>query len=209
MEEIMSKYIKEVFNSETLEQAKNTCLTFDASDPNKFENETRFLVDFLKQYELLNKDSLVLDYGCGVGRVSKMIIDDIGCRIAGVDISESMLQFATQYVNNENFLPLLYTKELSNNAPKFDLVIASLVLQHTEDPIESIKFIKDILKEGGTFVLVNEGTRYVPTNVDSNGYVVWHDDGINILEEVGKQFNLVGQYQYYTRTDYPLSVWKK
>jgi cyclopropane fatty-acyl-phospholipid synthase-like methyltransferase len=87
VEQVMGKYIKEVFNSKTLEQAKNTCLTFDPSDPNKFENETRFLVDFLKQNELLNKDSLVLDYGCGVGRISKMIIDDIGCRIAGVDIS--------------------------------------------------------------------------------------------------------------------------
>ena len=205
----MSNYIKEVFDSATFEQAKNTCLTFDPSDPNKFENETRFLIDFLKEHKLISNNSLVLDYGCGVGRVSKMIIDDIGCRVAGVDISDSMLQFATQYVDNENFLPLLYTTELSNNAPKFDLVIASLVLQHAEYPIESINFIKNILKEGGTFVLVNEDTRYVPTDIDSNNYVVWHDDGIDILEEVGKQLNLVGQYHYYSRTDYPLSVWKK
>ena len=206
----MTEYIKEVFNPTSLQHAKDICLTPDSSDPNKFENETRFLIDFLKEHQLISTESLVLDYGCGVGRVSKKIIDDIGCRIAGVDISESMLQLATQYISNEKFLPIHYTKDLSpHTAPKFDLVIASLVLQHAENPIESIQFIKDILKDGGIFVLVNEGTRYVPTKLDSNNYVIWHDDGINILEEVDKQFNLVGQYQYYTRTEYPLSVWKK
>ncbi len=205
----MTDYIKEVFNPTSLQHAKDICLTPDFNDPNKFENETRFLINFLKEHQLINVDTLVLDYGCGVGRVSKMIIDDIGCRVAGIDISEGMLQLATQYVNNQNFLPLLYSKDLLQNAPKFDLVIASLVLQHAEVPIESIKFIKDILKDGGIFVLVNEGIRYVPTKLDSNNYVIWHNDGINILEEVGKQFDLVGQYQYYTRTDYPLSVWKK
>ena len=203
-------YIKETFYPNSVEHAKDICLTPDPSKPNKFIDETKFLVDFLKENKYVDPTTNVLDFGCGVGRVAKMLIEDVGCKVIGVDISEPMLNAAVEYVNSKDFMPGLYEKNTpTEDKPKFDLIIASLVLQHSEHPIEDIKFIKDLLAEGGTFVLVNESNRYVPSDVDKNNHVIWKDDGIDIVDEVSKSLKMVGQYDYYGRNDKPMTIWKK
>ena len=40
----------------------------------------------------LTSDSWVLDYGCGVGRLAKVMIEHYGCRVVGVDISSVDVQ---------------------------------------------------------------------------------------------------------------------
>ena len=203
-------YIKETFYPKSIEHAKDICLSPDSSKPNKFLDETKFLVDFLKEKKYVNPTTKILDFGCGVGRVAKMLIEDVRCKVIGVDISEPMLNAAVEYVNNKDFIPGLYKKNTSTeDKPKFDLIIATFVLQHSEHPIEDIKFIKELLVEGGTFVLVNEGHRYVPSDIDKNNHVIWDDDGINIIDELSKSFKMVGQYDYYGRNDKPLTIWKK
>jgi 2-polyprenyl-3-methyl-5-hydroxy-6-metoxy-1,4-benzoquinol methylase len=203
-------YFKEVFNPHSIEHAKEICLTSDLIDDNKFENETKYLIDFLKGQDLIKSTTKVVDFGCGVGRISKALIRDIGCEVVGFDISENMLKYATEYVNDDKFIPVIYDKNMTTiGKPKFDLTIASLVLQHSEHPIHDIKVIKDVLNTSGTLVLINEPNRYVPIGVNSDGYVVWEDDKIDILQEVSKHFKLVGKYPYYNRDDYPLTVWRK
>jgi 2-polyprenyl-3-methyl-5-hydroxy-6-metoxy-1,4-benzoquinol methylase len=203
-------YFKEVFSPPSFHEALNVCVTIDPNDPAKVENETRFLLDFLKHNFLISPTTNVMDFGCGVGRVSKSIIDIVGCTVVGIDISESMINNAIQYVGSEKFIPVLYRKGINiSNKPKFDLTIASLVLQHVEDPSTDIKFISDTMVPGGTLVLVNEEVRFVPRGVDEQGFVVWEDDGFNIHQEVSKYFDLVGHYSYYKREDKPLSVWRK
>jgi 2-polyprenyl-3-methyl-5-hydroxy-6-metoxy-1,4-benzoquinol methylase len=203
-------YFKEVFEPKTIEQAMNVCLTSDVNDSNKFVNETKFLVDFLKEQQLIQPATKVLDFGCGVGRVSKALIQEIGCEVVGFDISDTMLKYAIEYVNNNKFIPVVYDKNMSTlDKPKFDLIIASLVLQHSEHPLHDINVMKCLLNDGGRIVIINENTRYVPTGKDSNGYVIWEDDKIDISQEMSKQFQLVDHHDYYTRTDKPLTVWKK
>lgn len=202
-------YYKEVFEPKSMENAMSTCLTPDDNDPNKFENETKFLVNFLKDQQLINPSTKVLDFGCGVGRVTKGLIQEFGCQVVGFDISENMLKYATEYVNDPRFIPVKYDKKMSTaDKPKFDLIIASLVLQHSEHPQHDIDVMKVLLNDGGRLVIINEEVRFVPTGV-SNGYVVWEDDKIDILQEVSKSFQLVGQYNYYNRPNHPLTVWRK
>lgn len=207
--QIKNSYYKKTFDPQSLEHAKDICLSPNVNDPNKFENETNFLIDFLKKENLL-PSSNILDFGCGVGRISKVLVDNFDCSVVGFDISRIMLNYATMYVNNDKFTPILYNKDLDfKNKPKFNLIIASLVLQHSEDPIFDIDFISKVLDDNGTIVLINENTRYVPAGLDNNGYVIWHDDKIDILQEMTKRFKLVGQYNYYDRDDKPMSVWRK
>lgn len=202
-------YIKEIFDPVNEQHAKDICLSPDPNDPKKFQKETNFFIDFLSKNGYVSPDKNIADFGCGVGRVSKQLIEQLNCSVVGFDISKKMIHAAINYVENDNFDFYHYGMNVENKCKlKFDTVIASLVLQHSEHPIYDINFINDIMKPNGIFVLVNEKERFVPTEI-VRGAVKWHDDGIVIVDEVSKVFDIVGEYNYYTRPDKCLTVWRK
>lgn len=46
--------------------------------------------------DILEKDDVVVDYGCGKGRISFFINSQVGCRVIGIDHSESLLEQANE-----------------------------------------------------------------------------------------------------------------
>jgi SAM-dependent methyltransferase len=203
-------YLKEAFYPKSLEHAKDICLTPDGRVPQKFTKETMFLLDFLLKENLANNYSKVADFGCGVGRMSKALIQRLGCPVTGFDISEPMLGWANEFVLSRIFTPVVYSKGfVPTEDMRYDLVMALFVLQHSEHPIEDIQFIHSILNKGGKFVLMNEEKRFVPSGIDETRNIIWNDDGINIEEEVSKKFKFIGRYDYINRYDKKLTVWEK
>jgi ubiquinone/menaquinone biosynthesis C-methylase UbiE len=188
-------YIKEVFDVTTFAQAKNTVLTDDPSNPNKFENETNFLIDTIAKQNIMNPQSIVLDFGCGMGRVSKKLIEKFDCEVIGVDISNSMMQFANIYVSKPRKFKTMNSYNIPNS---IDVCVSTFVLQHVQDPKTEIELICSNLKPGGYLVLVNEHKRFVPGDVDTNRYVVWQDDGFNIFGEIESRLKKVSSVQYMT-----------
>lgn len=181
----MKRYVKEVFDVATIDHAKHVVLTSDPNNPAKFEQETNFLIDAIQQQKIINDNSVVLDFGCGMGRVSKQLINTFNCTVVGVDISESMLKFAMLYIAK----PQRFRFGTSYSIPEsIDVGISTFVLQHTENPIKEIENIYNVIKPGGWFILLNENKRFVPSDVDSNNFVIWNDDGVDIHNEVGKRF---------------------
>ena len=69
------RYIKEVFDVASLEYAKHVVLTSDPANPQKFEKETNFLINAISDQSIITSESTVLDFGCGMGCVSKEIIE--------------------------------------------------------------------------------------------------------------------------------------
>lgn len=199
-------YISQVFTPTSLEHAKNICLTPDQSDPDKFVNETNFFINFVKK-NYINSNSCVADFGCGMGRVSKQLIEQIGCDVVGFDISYPMLLTAKNYINNDKFDHIKYDKRLKTFNKKFDVVISILVLQHSEHPQEDLMFIKNILKPDGIFILVNEPKRFIPIDIE-NKQVVWYDDGIDIEKLASDHFIPLSKNNYYNRTDNCLTIYK-
>jgi ubiquinone/menaquinone biosynthesis C-methylase UbiE len=187
------RYIKEVFDVVTLEQAKNVVLTDDPTNPNKFDQETKFLIDIINGQNIITPESNVLDFGCGMGRVSRELVKNFSCNVIGVDISTSMLNFAKSYVNNPaKFTPLIrYTTPNS-----VDICISTFVLQHTENPKREISNIFNVIKTNGYFILVNELHRFIPDSVDNNNYIIWKDDNFNIFEEVESKFKKTRSIPY-------------
>lgn len=200
----MTTYYSRVFDPLTLEQAKRVVLTIDPSHPNKFKDETQFMMDFIVHHKLITVHNKVLDFGCGMGRLSKELIEQIGCEVIGVDQSIHMQMHAINYVDNIKFDTCT-----EYNKSDIDVVIACLVLQHVEFPHLEIERIFNSLKNNGIVILVNESVRYVPSGVDNNGFVKWIDDGINIQSIMMEKFRCVGTYDYPNTSTQPLSVWVK
>lgn len=197
-------YIKETFDAQTLAHAKDIVLSPDPAHPDKFREETQYLVDFIASQDLVAAGSSVLDFGCGMGRIAKELIERFGCRVAGIDMSARMLLFARQYVGSERF-----SATFSYEGSDMDVAVAAFVLQHVEDPEKEVKAIANALKPGGTLVLLDDGKRFVPSGVDAQSFVVWRDDGADVIIIVSKYFTNKGYFPYLNRNEKVLSLWQK
>jgi len=106
----------------------------------------------------LKKNHVVLDAGCGTGKVATSIYHLVD-KVYGVDISEAMMSS----INKEKFpflkLDVCDIKNMHYGDDTFDRVIARLVLHHITDDDELDKAVKEcrrVLKKGGKIV-VSEG----------------------------------------------------
>jgi 2-polyprenyl-3-methyl-5-hydroxy-6-metoxy-1,4-benzoquinol methylase len=187
------RYIKETFDVTTITQAMNVVLSFEADKPEKFCKETEFLVDIIANENIITNESIVLDFGCGMGRVSKNIVNKFDCSVLGYDISESMKTFATLYVSNPRKFKII--SQLPDNN-SIDVCLAVFVLQHVENPKQEIENLVNTLKPNGYLVLVNEDNRFVPSDVDEKGYVIWNNDNFNVFTEIEKHLTKVKETPY-------------
>lgn len=189
-------YVKETFDVSSLEQAKHVVLSSDPDDPTKFERETAFLVDYIQEQHIVTEQTTVLDFGCGMGRVSKELVSRFNCNVFGVDISETMLLFANQYVDNKTKFNTFNYYTTPNS---IDVCVSALVLQHVENPKKEIDNIHSALKNDGYFVLLNEPGRWVPVGLDKNNYVIWDDDKFDVFSYVEEKFIQVSEIPYINK----------
>ena len=175
-------YNPKIFDVEDLEAAQDIILTPEVglTTADRWEAETPYLLSLMKDFNL-NKDSLVVDYGCGIGRLSKEIIAQNDCHVVGVDISMNMRSLSHIYVNSDKFAPI--SKDfLPLLQDSVDAVLAVWVLQHTFNLDEEISNIKKILKPGGKLFVVNEKLRCIPTDKG------WMNDGKDIFISLQSNF---------------------
>lgn len=122
---------------------------------------------------------VILDYGVGVGRIAKEILEakkDI--KIIGVDNSREMLERAKEYVNSDRFI----TKTPEEFNEKVDFAYTIYVLQHI--PARDLDFaIKKIVDSTDKLLLVNSIARLAVS--DSGGFV---NDGVSVLDKIAEHF---------------------
>jgi 2-polyprenyl-3-methyl-5-hydroxy-6-metoxy-1,4-benzoquinol methylase len=198
-------YIKEVFEPTTIQHAMHICLTSDPENPNKLLEETSFFVKAISEYNIINSDTKVLDFGCGMGRISRGFVEYFGCNVIGLDANETMLKFANIFVGNPNKFS---TVSEYKDKETIDVAVACFVLQHVEDPDKEIQTIYDSLKPGGYLILLNENIRYVPNDIDKGNFIIWKDDEYNIFSALDKKFDLIDSITYMN-TDKFIKIYKK
>jgi ubiquinone/menaquinone biosynthesis C-methylase UbiE len=200
------KYNPNLFTPLDLNHAKDIVITPDPVDPNKFENFTNEAIKIITNANIINETSCVVDFGCGMGRMSKAIVDTFNCEVIGVDLNLPMLKLATMYVNNPN---KFVTCNSIDKDDSIDVCLAMFVIQHVLDPKLEIKKIADILKPNGYFILLNEtNLRLVPGGQAEDKSIVWFTDGFDIYPEVEKYFNKVMSVPFLN-TDYNFIIYKK
>lgn len=182
-------YDASVFDVASLEQAKRIILTAENSTTDeRWAKETPYMADLIGRHAALDSGSVLLDYGCGIGRLSKELMTRHGCAAVGIDISPSMRAFAGLYVQSSRFFacPAESLDILVGRGFAVDAAISIWVLQHCEKPAEEIARIRRALKPGGTLVIVNAHARVVPS-VDIKRFTAvptverkWSDDGLDV-----------------------------
>jgi len=207
-------YVIEAFYPRDIGHAKDICLSPEPGVSYKFDMETEVTIRTILENFYAYNYCVVGDFGCGVGRIPKGLISNLGCEVYGFDFSKPMLNSAVEYVQSKKFIPIhtpLSDEKQKQFLDKFDLITAIYVIQHSPTPEQDIDFIYNSLKLGGKFMSVNEKKRFIPIGIDekNSGLIYWDDDGIKVDEIISKKFRLVAEHPYPRRFDIKFLVWEK
>lgn len=196
------RYYPEIFDVADLKGAREIILTDEgpgADSETRWALETPYVMALLGEALDLRAEMVVLDYGCGIGRLAKAMIEGFGCSVIGVDISASMRALAGGYVGSERFMAVSPAQfdVLTGAGLRVDAALAVWVLQHCLAPGEDIARIgRGLVAGGGVFVL-NMPKRAVPAVVpgapDEPGRFVWAGDGIDVAALLRGEFAVAAE----------------
>lgn len=185
-----------LFKPKSFEEGKHAvvgdCNGFTMQE--RWEKETPLFASAIR--DQLKDDGhygLVLDYGCGVGRLAKEVLREDNSKyndfsVTGVDASSKMMKEAKKYVNN----PLRFvTKRPEDLVNKYDLAYCVYVLQHVP-AIEIREILARIhyhLKDDGVFIYCSSDYR-MAIRYDGQGFFDDRFLGVNLQEEVQRYFKI-------------------
>ena len=158
---------------ETLDDAVRIIVTPEAglTSAQRWQAETPCLLELIERW--LRPKAMVVDYGCGIGRLAKPLIEKHHCTVIGVDISPNMRALAASYVESHDFAAI-HPAMLAYFGSDFEFAMAIWTLQHVLDVRQEVTEIVHCLRDGARLFVVNNVGRVVPT---TGG---WVDDGVDV-----------------------------
>ena len=139
-------------------------LKFDSEDKFFTVNQIGKLIKQLLDSRDFNKDSYVLDVGCGAGQFLE-IFDKLGFKnLYGIDIS------VEDNKSNINFIES--TLDSYDTNLKFDLIFLNDSFEHMDNQLENMEHLKYLLKEKGRIILTMPLKSYTYEKYGSNWYAL-------------------------------------
>jgi SAM-dependent methyltransferase len=184
-------YLPQVFDVLNMQSAREVILTHEgaASANERWVTETPYVADLIEKALAITPKTILIDYGCGIGRLAKELISRHDCRVVGVDISINMRALAVDYVRSDRFLScspdMLDT--MVQRGFTADAAFSVWVLQHCFRPGDDVGRIHRSLAPEGRLFVVNNYNRAVPTNEG------WVNDGIDIRALLNDRFSLADE----------------
>jgi SAM-dependent methyltransferase len=208
-------YFPQIFLPKDLQHAKEIILSSDPTGE-KWVWETEYTVDkiiasFNEAGRPIEAGNVLIDYGCGIGRIAEALIKKTGCIVVGVDISPGMLGLALTYVNSANFIPCPQKclPALIGAGMRVSGAFSVWTLQHCLKPDEDLFFIEKAIEPGGLFFVVNKYDRYVPV-APENGWARFIDDKANVKDLLQDRFEKKAEYPFPTEApDTLCAVYRK
>lgn len=118
-----------------------------------YENWSKYIISLLNEYGI--KDGLVLDLGCGTGKLTNLL-SDAGFDMIGIDYSEDMLDVATNVREDRNILYLCQDMrefELYGTVRAVVSICDSMnYMTSPEDLLTVLKLVNNYLDPGGIFI---------------------------------------------------------
>ncbi len=100
------------------------------------------------------RDRVVLDLGCGKGRVARLALEQGARETVGVDVSEAMLKAAAASLPAASVRWVRADgRTLPFKAASFDVVICALMMGHVDDLEAALSEIARVLRPGGLLLL--------------------------------------------------------
>jgi cyclopropane fatty-acyl-phospholipid synthase-like methyltransferase len=190
------RYCPEIFNAKDVQHAKRIILTNEggADSETRWQIETPYVIELILQSFALGPDMVVLDYGCGIGRMAKAMIEASGCRVIGLDISESMRRLARDYVGSDRFIVVSPSEYdvMVRDGLRVNAAIAVWVLQHCLNPAEDITRIRRSMVADGRIFVLNMATRAVPA-IDGGNKFAWVQDASDVAALLRAAFDVQAQ----------------
>ena len=187
-------YTPGIFESPDMGAAMAIILTPEpgTSTEERWRIETPYLAGEMAGRLDLNANSLVLDYGCGIGRLSKALIERTGCFVIGVDMAQRMRELAPVYVASPRFMVVSPEgfDALIDRGVKMDFGFASWALQHCLEVERDIERIHAALGPMARFFMVNNLLRAVPTDRG------WVHDGKSVEALLSAHFDALDRYPF-------------
>ncbi len=116
------------------------------------KTKTPWIIDCIKEHNLLNQSTKVLDVGCGAGFLSNELAKQ-GLQVTGVDLSEESLKIAAKHDSTKCVhYQTADAYKLPFGDSTFDVLTAMDFLEHVENPDQVIKEFSRVLKPNGIFI---------------------------------------------------------
>ncbi len=150
------------YDHKSLKKARKSILWDD-----DWDRATRATIAVLQELDLLGDNRTIVDYGGGIGRISRAVLENSGARVILVDRSPEMREHAVRYVGKKlagnDRLSIWSDTEFQEKSPGIpggiDLILFIEALQHIPEPIlDGIysKMIEVLAPRGRIFVLGNK-----------------------------------------------------
>ena len=120
------------------------------------KKETISLFNFITK--LINKDALILDLGCGYGRISNLLASK-GYKVEGIDISRKLITYAKKEAREKGLKIKYYVGDFLSYRfkKKFDVILClwSTIFHFIkeEDRIKLLNKVYRILNKKGRFIV--------------------------------------------------------
>jgi ubiquinone/menaquinone biosynthesis C-methylase UbiE len=189
---MLARYNPNFFEADSIDHAKKIIL-YDDTVPDQWETETKLTIDFFNQKNLFTKDSIVLDWGCGIGRLAKPIIEQFNCKVVGVDFQPNMLKYATEYVNHPNFTTISNEEFFKLPDDYFTIGIAVWAFQHCTNLEPIIHNVQRTLKVNSILCIFDSTSKAIPVQVIDDDYSATKDD--IIIKVPKEEENIVRSWQ--------------
>lgn len=143
----------------------------------KIGNQAAYEATLDRVRGFLNKDSTVLEVGCGTGSTALLLAPDAG-HITGTDISGEMIRIAKDKAAAQGTGNVTFEKTSAGDAGQglYDVVTAFNLLHLVDDPAAALANIRNRLPEGGVFI----------SKTPCLGSKPWYIPLIAVMQWIGK-----------------------
>jgi O-antigen biosynthesis protein len=102
---------------------------------------------------LVPPDSRVLELGCATGYVTRLLTEQKGCQVTGVDIMPAAAELARPYCRRLIVGDLESAEVLGQIDDEFDVILAGDVLEHLRFPDQLLHQLRPRLAPAGSWVI--------------------------------------------------------